>query len=245
MIRITILLLLVFSYTLNAQNNEFDDTFISENFKLLNSVDSELAIAISPIIEKRLVFDLKDSSSFYSPLTKLSKYVTIKTSEDSLIKTYSWDRINGGSWHDMASYAQFKTSSGQIKYLKLDSGDEHMTGEPTSVIIYGVYQIKAKNESFYLLLGWGTYGGGQHHSLARVYRFKDNTLELCDSMFGGQKHLPVYANRVDKINLKYNPKSKELSHFYYEFDPDNGFHKREQQKVTWVFKNGTFQKRQK
>ena len=233
-------LLFVFSSIVHAQNHAFDDTFISENFKLLNSVDTELAICMSPIIESRLVLDLKDSTSFYSPMKKLSKYVTIKTSEDSIVKTYSWDRINGGSWHDMASYVQFKTNSGLIKYQRLDSGNEYMTGEPTSVIIYDVFQIKTKNESFYLLLGWGTYGGGKQHALARVYKIKDDRIELCDSIFQGEKSIGVYANRVDNINLKFNPLSKKLSYFYYEFDSEMGFYKREQLNQTWLFKDGEF-----
>ena len=242
MIRTIILLILTLSNISLAQEYEFDDTFIAENFKLLNSIDSELAGSISPIIEKRLVLDLKDSSSFYSPLTKLSKYVTIKTSEDSLVKTYSWDRINGGSWHDMASYIQYKTSSGKIKHLRLDTGDETGTGEPTSVIIYDVFHIKTKNESLYLLLGWGTYGSGKHHSLARVYKIIDNDIVLCDTIFGGKKYIFAGANRGDKINLEYDSKLKQLSYFSYEFDDDIGFYKREQHKETWLFKSGKFVK---
>ena len=225
-----------------AQKSDIDDddTFLTKNFELLNSVDTELAIAVSPIIEKRLKRELKDSNSFYRTYTNLSKHITIKMSEDSLVKTYSWDRINGGSWHDMASYVQYKTPSGKINHLRLDSGDEPGTGEPTSVIIYDVFHIKSKNESYYLLLGWGTYGGGKHHSLARVYQIKDNNFVLCNTIFQGEKYLFAGANRIDKINLNYNSKSKKISYFYYEFDDNIGFYKRKQQKQTWLFKNEKF-----
>lgn len=239
-LKLIALAILLFSTISIAQTNDFNDTYLAENFKLLNTVDSELAIAISPIIENRLKRELKDSSSFYNSHTNLSKYISINMSEDSLVKTYSWDRIDGGTWHDMASYAQYKTSSGTIKYLRLDSGNEGDTGEPTSVIIYDIFHIKAKKASYYLLLGWGTYGGGMHHSLARVYRITNDEFVLCDSMFQGQQYALVTLPRVAKINLTYNPKTKELSYFNYDDEGDNTTHQEELKRDTWLFKNGTF-----
>lgn len=234
-------LLSVLSNIVHAQNTDFDDTFISENFKLLNSVDTELAICMSPIIESRLELVLKNNTtSFYSPMKKLSKYVTIKISEDSLVKTYSWDKINGGSWHDMASYVQFKNSSGQITYQPLGSGDEYMTGEPTSVIIYDIHTIKSKHKTYYLVLGWGTYGGGLHHSLARVYQITADGFVQCDTIFQGARHLLAGANRVNKINLKYNSELRELSYFHYEYDENNGFYNGESKKEIWLFESNKF-----
>ncbi|WP_299339388.1 hypothetical protein [uncultured Psychroserpens sp.] len=237
---LTTALLLVLSNVTHTQNNDFDDTFITENFKLLNTVDTELAICMSPIIEGRMKLKLKDTTSFYSPMKKLSKYVTIKLSEDSLVKTYSWDRINGGSWHDMASYVQFKNSSGQIKYQQLDSGDEYMTGEPTCVIIYDIHAIKSKNKTYYLMLGWGTYGGGLHHCLARVYQITTDGFVQYETIFQGDKYLLAGANRVNKINLKYNSELGELSYFHYEYDEDNGFYNGESKVETWLFDTDKF-----
>lgn len=227
-----------------AQKSELDDEdfLLALNFKILKTVDTDMAISIAPIIEEQLKRKLKDSTSFYKTNTNLSKHITIKMSEDSLVKTYSWDRQTGGSWHDMASYIQYKTDSGKIKYQRLDSGEEFMTGEPTNIVIYDVFTIETKNETYYLLLGWGTHGGGLHHSLARVYKITTNELVQCDTIFQGTKYLFAGANRGNRINLKYNSELGELSYFYYEYDENNGFYNGESKKETWLFKTSEFVK---
>ncbi len=240
----TLLIMLLFAFASNSHGQEsesnFTDDYFSSIFETLYSVDTEMAYCIAPIVEERLVSKLADTSSFYNPFKKLSEYVSIKTSSDSLVKTYSWDRISGGSWHDNASYLQFKTKSGKIKYKRLDSGIEQETGEPTDVIIYDIHNIRIKDEFYYLLLGWGTHGGGRHHSLARVYKIKDEEIVLCDSFFDGEKYIPVYTNRVFKIDLKYNSEAKTLSHNHFEYDESVGYYKPKANKRIWLLENDKF-----
>lgn len=237
-----IMLLFVFANISYGQESEsnFTDDYFSSIFETLYSVDTEMAYCIAPIVEERLVSDLADTTSFYNPFKKLSEYISIETSSDSLVKTYSWDRISGGSWHDNASYIQFKTKSGKIKYKRLDSGIERETGEPTDVIIYDIHNIRIKDESYYLLLGWGTHGGGLHHGLARVYKIKDEEIVLCDSFFDGEKYIPVYTNRVFKIDLKYNSEAKTLSHNHFEYDESVGYYKPKEDKKIWLLENDKF-----
>jgi len=238
------LIMLLFAFASNSYGQEsesnFTDDYYSSNFEILYSVDTEMAYCIAPIVEERLVSDLADTTSFYNPFKKLSKYISIETSSDSLVKTYSWDRISGGSWYDNASYIQFKTKSGKIKYKRLDSGIERETGEPTDVIIYDIHNIRIKDESYYLLLGWGTHGGGLHHGLARVYKIKDEEVVLCDSFFDGEKYIPVYTNRVFKIDLKYNSEAKTLSHNDFEYDESVGYYKPKEDKKIWLLENDKF-----
>lgn len=219
---------------------DFHDRYLADLFKMFYTVDSEIAYCMSPIIESRLISNLNDSADFHNPYKKLSKYVTISRSEDSLVKLLSWDRISGGSWHDYASYVQFKTKSGEVKYQRLDSGNETETGEPTSVLVYKVHTFNVKGDSHYMVMGYGTYGSGKQHVLVRMYKINDDKFVLCEKVFGDEKYLYVGSNRVDKINLEFNPEAEELSYNYYEFDGDIGFYKREPIRVTWVFDDGKF-----
>lgn len=242
--QVPFLIILLFAFASNSHGQEsesnFTDDYYSSIFETLYSVDTEMAYCIAPIVEERLVSKLADTTSFYNPFKKLSEYISIETSSDSLVKTYSWDRISGGSWHDNASYLQFKTKSGKIKYKRLDSGIEQETGEPTDVIIYDIHNIKIKDESYYLILGWGTHGGGLHHGLARVYKIKDEEIVLCDSFFDGEKYIPVYTNRVFKIDLKYNSEAKTLSHNHFEYDESVGYYKPKENKRIWLLENDKF-----
>lgn len=207
--------LLILIQTAYAQESRLDETdkFLASNFKTLHTVDTELRNCMAPIIEGRVIAELKDAESFKHPFDSLAHYVKIRTSKDSLLRTFSWDRRSGGSWHSMASYAQYKTTSGKINIKRLDVGDEFNTGAPTAVLIYDVYPIITQNDTYYLVLGWGTYGGGEQHSLARVYKIDGETLTLCNSIFNGKKHLVIHANRGSEINLEYDTASRTLSFF--------------------------------
>ena len=221
-------------------DSDFTDSYLSSLFKTFYAVDSEIAFCMAPILEERLVSTLEDSASFNYPLEKLSEYVTIRTSEDNLVKTFSWDRISGGSWHDNASYVQFKTNTGKIKYQRLDSGDEPITGEPTDVIIYKIHTIEINNETYYLLLGYGTHGGGKHHMLARVYKILNENIVLCNFFSDEKKHLTIEANRTNSIDLNYNSESRELSYNYFNYDESVGFYDSEEIKTVLVLKNKRF-----
>ena len=225
-----------------SQESRLDvaDRFLTSNFKTFYSVDTELEYCMAPIIEERVVTELKDSTSFNYSYDSLSNYIKIRTSEDSLIRTFSWDRRSRGSWHDMASYTQFKSKSGKINHQRLDSGDESGTGEPANVLIYGIHTINIENNSYYLMLGWGTHGAGKHHSLARVYKINGETLILCDSIFQGLNYLSVRANRGNKIELKYDTELMTISYYRYEFDENTGFYKRDGIKEEWILNDGIF-----
>ena len=237
------LLILVFTFILFnisfAQKSEleFVDDFLTTGFKTFNSVDLELGYCIGEIMEERLVSELKESKSFKNPFSKLSEYVSIINSKDSLLRTFSWDKRDGGSMHDMASYAQYKTATGKIKLKKLDLRDEGDNREPTEVAIYKIHTLKLMTGTYYLLIGWGTYGGGKHHSLARVYKIEDDSLILCTFFFKDKKHLFAEANRVDKIDLEFNSNTKTLSYYHYKEDEETGFYYRNGKKEFLRFLN--------
>lgn len=239
-----IILLSLLPHTILSQtsSSSFKDEYLTSNFKTFYAVDFEMGYCIGPIVEKRLVKTLQDSASFQYPFDSLSRYVKIRTSENGLLRTFSWDRRSGGTWHNMASYAQYKTDSGMVHCQKLDSGNEGKTGAPTDVVIYDIHTLLIENEPHYLLLGWGTHGSGKHHSLARVYKIEEDTLRQCDTIFEGQPDLAVYANRINKIELQYTPKTQTITYYHYEYDPDSGFFKREGSMEKWFLKNKVFLK---
>lgn len=233
-------------YSCYAQNTmlEHTDQYLASNFEAFNSVDTELGYCMGKIIEERVVAELKDSTTFHYSFDSLAKYINIQTAESGLLRTFSWNKRSGGSWHDMAAHVQYKTDSGTVKHQNLSSGEEDRTGEPTGVIIYAVHTIDIKNKSHYLLLGWGTYGGGKHHSLARVYTIAEDSLQLHNSMFNGEKYLYAEANRGDKIELEYDQGSNTLSYYKYKLDEDTGFYEREGRKEKWVLEREVFVKQE-
>lgn len=220
------------------KRNNYSDNFLTSSFKLFQSADFELANQMLPFIRDRFVEELKDTLSFTNSYDSLSNYIGIKYSSDSLLKTYCWSERSGGCCHTSATFAQFKTKSGKIKYLDLETPKD----DGTEIFIKDLQRIEINDAPFYLLLGWGTCCGGKHYQVARIYEITIENLVQVDSVFDYETTLYIGANRSQKIELKYSPDTKILSYNNYAFDDDIGFYTNEKSVVKWKLKRSGFKR---
>ncbi|MBJ2175860.1 hypothetical protein JBL43_16520 [Aureibaculum sp. A20] len=217
---IAYLLLICNSYTFSQVEENYSDELLSSSFKLYHEADMYLANYMYSFIKKRFIDHLKDTTSFSNPYDSLSKHVSIGRSSDGLMKTYSWSERDFGCCHGTETYAQFKTSSGSIKFIDLDEQPEGYE----EVFITGLQLIKIKKKSYYLIFGNGTCCGGTHYSTARVYEIKEDTLHKSDSLFNTKSELYIGANRSQTIALTYDSEKKILSYNSYAYLDDTGFY---------------------
>lgn len=231
-----ILLSLFYNSLFSQVSDNYSDDLLSTSFKVYQEVDFDFADVMFPFIKKRFLEHLKDTSSFNNPYNKLSKYIGIKHSSDSLVKTYSWNIMQSGCCHSSEIYAQFKTQAGDIKFIDLkdaDDGDHNIT-------ITDLKMIQVKNKAYYLILGWGTCCGGKHYSTAKVYEIKDGIFSKSKGIFNGKDDLYIGANRGARIALKYHPELKTLSYNSYGEIGDSGFYEQEKRVVKWKLKKQGF-----
>lgn len=236
---ITILFASCLMFTTSAQNkSNYPDVFLTSSFKVFQSADFEMAYHLLPFLRKRFVKELKDTSSFYNPYDSLSKYIGIRYSSDSLLKTYCWSERNGSCCHTSATFAQFKTGSGKIKFADLED-DGH---EGQEIFITDLQMIEIGNTPHYLILGWGSCCGGKHFGLARIYEITRDTLVQSQTLFDSEDEIYVGANRSQEIGLEYSPELKTLSYSSYPFDEETGFYKKEKTIVEWKLKKKGFKR---
>jgi hypothetical protein len=228
-----IFIILVFgclTYSSTGQTKEdFSDKFLTSSFKVFQSADFELAQHILPFLRKRFTNELEDTSSFYNPYDSLSKHISIMYSADRKMKTYCWSERNGSCCHTSATFAQFITESGTIKYVDL----EEFENSDEDIFITDLQNIEIQNKPYYLILGWGTCCGGKQYEVARVFEIIKDTLIKSDSIFNNETEIYVGANRYQKIELKYSSKQKILSYNKYDFDENEGFYTEEKYIVKW------------
>ncbi|MFH2143699.1 MAG: hypothetical protein ABIJ97_14840 [Bacteroidota bacterium] len=238
--KITIILqfLSVINFVNGQDNSNYSDLLLTKSFKAFQTVDIEMAWHILPFLKDRFENELKDASSFYNPYDSLSKYINIKYSSDSLLKTYCWSERSGGCCHTSSTFAQFKTKSGKIKYLDLET----LKDDETEIFITDLQKIEINNAPFYLLLGWGTCCGGKHYQIARIYEITNENFVQVDSVFENETTLYIGANRSQKIELKFSPDTKILSYNNYAFDDDIGFYTNEKTEVKWELKRSGFKR---
>ena len=225
------------------------DKEIAKSFKTRFTFEYEKKDSITHLLEKKIISLLKDPSSFDFPFDSLSAEIKILRSTNNKLKIYSWDELGIGTCHDMSVYAQYKNESGQVLFQRLDSADSDLSAYCTESIITKIYTITIENKISYLTIGWGTYGGGQQHSIIQIFRISGNKLVKCEDCFVNPDQristndLVIVAPRTKEINLKFNPITQEIT--YNEFldgGKNEGFYFPTGGVVTLKLLNGKFRK---
>lgn len=243
--KITFFLIATFFIGLSgrSQNQPSIDDELFNDFSAMMAADYQLRYdSLAPYFRLKLLSAIRQNQSLTETFDSLSTRMNIIQSEDQKVRIFSWDEKAGGSWHDMAVYAQYQTSDGSIKAASLSSGKETSTGEYTDVIIYEVYQIEINGLKYYLTMGWGTHGAGHHHRSVQIFHLQNDTLERCESCFQDLPYLAIEAPRSSKMNLQFDTTNLQLSHNEFVYNEDIGFYESTGKVITWKLYEGQFRK---
>lgn len=180
---------------------------------------------------------LSSKAAWKHPFYKLKRKIRITQSIDKQLRIFSWDTRQGGTWHDLRSYLQYKEKE-VIKVQKLNLGG----GGYTDVIYNQIDNFEHKNGRIYLLSGYGTHGAGHHHKIMRAFQRQGDQLVELDQVFNGQEYLVVIAARKDKISLNFEREGLKI--IFDEFsDSENtlgGFAKASGKKITYAWNGERF-----
>ena len=221
------------------------DQELSHDFKTMIQADYTARFdSLAPSFKKRLSSSLLIKETLTYPFDSLSKGVRIVTSQDKLFRIYSWDEQSGGSWHNMAAFAQFASVDGTVNVKQLDSDKEIEYGTFTDVIIYEIHDIEINGQTYYLTIGWGTHGSGHHHSLAQIFGIEGNQLIKYSKGFASVDDLVIQAPRRHTINMTYDNKTGQLTYNEFALNDALGFYEPTGKTVTWELQQGVFVKKQ-
>lgn len=131
-------------------------------------------------------------------------------SADKQLRVLAWDHLSTGSCHDMVSIAQYRTSATGVGVEVICAGGE--ATDSIDISVHTVHVLPSTHGRKYLLIGWGTRGGGAHHSTALVYRSDGNDLKRCSECMPNNGIYEVETSRSNEIRMLYDPVSMTLSH---------------------------------
>lgn len=253
MYRIYSLILFVIALPAMAEANTSSIAAIrlreSELVKVYRSLSSNILSdshdSLAHLFRKNFGELLQEEISSAYPFDSLRRYVSICKSKDGKLRTFSWDELEGGTWHNMTAYAQYRTASGKLAVKRLDSDmdDETETGAFSDVRIYTIHELAVNGTTTYLLLGSGTHGAGMHHAMARVFQINSELLELQKNTFGKIPELVTEIPRSFPPDMRYDDKTGVLSFNTYSFGDETTGRGRGLKPVEYVLVNGTFVKR--
>lgn len=160
--------------------------------------------------KKTLLKTLENIESFNYPFDSLQKDVKIIKSDDNKLRLFSWDELNGGTWHIYKAAYQF------IEEGKVYSGFLPVDNEMYLEAVH--YKIVSKIEDFYLVKAYGTHGAGNDHYVYRLLSFKDKKLIDCVKCFDGNNIFIFEKMRGYDAEPSFNIKTNTIS--YPELQPN-------------------------
>lgn len=230
----------LFSELNDAQKNRLQQT--TDDWEQRESVFKKFNVIVKKTLKEPMsCLKTPDSSYHYFLVNQLNKEtngqalmysfvntIVITTKEN--LKVYSWDDLDGGSHHTYVNYIQYQNNEGICKAILLNDLSNDFNAA-------GYYNIEKINE-YYLLFGYGTYGGGEQHFVVRIFKNDNGEIKEYIEGYPNKKMLLIGCNRGNTIDLHYNKEKQTISFNQYIYDEEKGFYKREFQKVIYQIKDG-------
>ena len=190
---------------------------------------------------ENLLQTLQNNAFVHYPFDSLGTRITLTTSTDKKLRVFSWDNISGGTWHDYVALYQY-ADQGKVVTGKLHTGMETGTGDYTDAWYHKIYTIDSTSPK-YLVLGYGTHGGGHHFYIARLLEYKQGQLTDVEKAFGDKTYLSVIMPRHIKEEPIFNSEKKEIQFPEFVIDEETGFYQRSGKEMTLKYTAGKFVKK--
>ncbi|MFK7786318.1 MAG: hypothetical protein AB8B56_14455 [Crocinitomicaceae bacterium] len=232
-----------FSFSLFSQNDflDYDDSVLDKHFKAWNEVGFELSYCFNEQIDALLLSALDNESSLTYQWDSLQHHMSISTSEDGHFRAYSYDRRTGGNWHDYGIFLQMRMSDSTVIVHEIETEKAAELGTYEDASIYKIHEIKIESKTYYLTFAYGTHGSGQHHNLIVVYGELNGSI-IAMPIFGEKNQLVITTQRMHKFEVRYNPKTKELSFNEMIANDESHWNSPSGKRTIWKLKSNGFQK---
>ncbi|WP_346882965.1 hypothetical protein [uncultured Algibacter sp.] len=159
-----------------------------------------------------LIKTLGDKTYINMPFDSLSTRVKIVSSADKKLNIFSWDELNGGTWHIYNSAYQFRKNDTLYSgILSLNDNETLTEVHNTDVTHFKIYKIE---DNKYLVKGYGTHGSGKEFFVYRLLSFKNEKIQDCNKCFNGNNRFVYEISRGDDLEPLFDIKNKEI--IYHE-----------------------------
>lgn len=191
--------------------------------------------------KKKMFSTLENSKSRTFKFDSLSQNLKIITSTDNNLRVFSWDELNGGSWHIYNSiYSYDDNLKKRVDFFKLKE-DNTSNVLLTDASYYEIHHVEDRK---YLIEGYGTHGGGEDFFVFRLVDFDVERID-CKKCFEGENIFVFQKSRGLDLKPEYLIKEKSISFpvlvpVFDEFGDETGRTKHTGQFKKLIYKNGVF-----
>lgn len=146
----------------------------------------------------------------------------VKCSSDHKIRVFSWDNLEGGSYHTYTNYLQYKTINGNCKTIPFETIQNNV-----EVGYYRIEKVSKENRIIYIIFGYGTYGGGRQHKNVRFFELINDEPKECFKFYSNGIDLVVYSNRNQNPDIKLDKEKGIITYREFLYNEETGFYGQE------------------
>ncbi len=171
-------LILIFSTSIFAQTPQIIEqelvklhTKISENSGYKSDTDYDVLGKANDDFKTKLLKYTKVAATLKHKFVELDKEITIITSEDGNFRTYSWDRLDGGTMHFFETVYQFQSTDGKVSSLSYETEEGDAGG-----FVLDIFSVDTNFGKVYLVSSLSIGSTQDRFANVGLYRIDGNKL---------------------------------------------------------------------
>ncbi|MDM7920730.1 MAG: hypothetical protein QUS14_00405 [Pyrinomonadaceae bacterium] len=167
------------AYSANSQSDEQMEAELVAGIKDLQAYstyggnyDDEKLTKAQEAFEAKLLKYTKDPSSMKFAFRELGEHLSIASSDDGMLRVFSWDLEDGGTMHRFARVYQFQAANGEV-YSRIDPVVEEGMGRG---YVHHVYSLDTSSGRLYILCSLVIASSKVQQQSADIYKIVGATL---------------------------------------------------------------------
>jgi hypothetical protein len=192
--------LLAFSVSILAQTpNKIEQELVklyakvNDNSGYKSNADNDLLAKANDDFKAKILEYTKVASTLKYQFGELGKEVTITTSEDGKFRSFSWDRLDGGTMHFFETVYQYQGKDGKVysKSVETEEGD-------AGGFVKDIFSGQAKSGNVYLVVNTAIGSTQDRYEGVGLFRIDGNNLNDNVKLF------KTKAGLTNSISISYN-----------------------------------------
>jgi hypothetical protein len=144
---------------------------VNDNSAYKGDSDSDLLGKANDDFKAKVLEYTKIAATLKHNFTELEKAITIKTSEDGKFRTYSWDRLDGGTMHFFETVYQFQGKNGKVYSQAVETEEGNAGG-----FVNDIFSIETKLGNVYLVCNYAIGSTQDRYEGVGLFKIDDNRL---------------------------------------------------------------------
>ena len=198
--------------------------------------------SLAPNFRHAVIKALSQKELFEYPFDSLATRVKKIRSSDGRLRVFSWDEKTGGTRHDFSAIAQYLNKKDEVVSQSINHFRTTGEKEYTEAGYFEIHTLEEGKNTQYLLLGWGTFGGGHQHNVVRLLQYKEGRMLDCVQCFDGKDFWPIILSRRDKAGLSFSSEEGTIQHKEFRENKEIGFYAPTGKVVELKWDGTTFQR---